>query len=477
MNATSNLNLPYIAPAQAQKHVTHNEAIRMLDAVAQAGVLDRHLTSPPAAPAEGDRYIVAAAGGGAWAGRDHALAAWQDGAWAFYDPRPGWLVWVIDENALLVWDGASWAPASAGGGGGVTPASLGDGSHALVGVNGAGADATNRLSVRTQAALFDSVDAGEGGTGDCRIVVNKEAASDTASCLFQTGFSGRAEFGLTGDDGFHIKVSANGVDWTDAINIDQQNGNVGVGTKNPPCKFSIGVSSASPADAEMLLAGSTPQFFMEATGQATDQKLWDWLVLGSALRGRAVNDANSGAANWINVIRSGATISQVGFPSGGVVVGAPTGGSKGAGAVNAQAVYDDNALLSCYVFDQALDGVIDEKKWDDKVPDQIIPEEKDIDPETGEETVISVEKRRKRSHAPMRKFKSRIGESYDPLTLDGYARHWKEKRHLTSMPNEATFDPETGVSAGDWIQRLVETVEIQAVLIEQLNVKLKALET
>ena len=69
----------------------------------------------------------------------------------------------------------------------------------------------------------------------------------------------------------------------------------------------------------------------------------------------------------------------------------------------------------------------------------------------------------------MRKFEQRIGGAHDPLTLDGYARHWKEKRHLTSMPNEASFDPERGMSAGEWIQRLVETVEIQAVLIEALN--------
>ena len=37
------------------------------------------------------------------------------------------------------------------------------------------------------------------------------------------------------------------------------------------------------------------------------------------------------------------------------------------------------------------------------------------------------------------------------------------------MPNEAAFDPEKGMAAGEWIQRLVETVEIQAVLIEELN--------
>lgn len=33
MDQTSNLKLPYIAPSHSQKHVTHNEAIRALDAL------------------------------------------------------------------------------------------------------------------------------------------------------------------------------------------------------------------------------------------------------------------------------------------------------------------------------------------------------------------------------------------------------------------------------------------------------------
>ena len=79
-----------------------------------------------------------------------------------------------------------------------------------------------------------------------------------------------------------------------------------------------------------------------------------------------------------------------------------------------------------------------------------------------------------RRHAPARRFAARIGGKYDPLTLDGYAPHWKEKRHLTSMPNEAAFDPVHGqLTTGEWIQRLVETVEIHAVLIDALNKALK----
>ena len=79
MDATDNLNLPYILPAQAQKHVTHNEALRILDAVIQIVVQDMTRATPPASPTEGQRHVVASDASGAWAGHIAAIATWQDG--------------------------------------------------------------------------------------------------------------------------------------------------------------------------------------------------------------------------------------------------------------------------------------------------------------------------------------------------------------------------------------------------------------
>lgn len=86
---TPNLGLPYILAAQSQKHVTHNDAIRALDAVIHLTVLDRNLATPPASPAEGDRYLVDASPTGVWAGHAGKIAAFQDGAWIFYTPKEG----------------------------------------------------------------------------------------------------------------------------------------------------------------------------------------------------------------------------------------------------------------------------------------------------------------------------------------------------------------------------------------------------
>jgi hypothetical protein len=110
MDATSNLSLPFIVAAQAQKHITHNEALRALDAVVQLAVLDKDLAAPPGSPSEGTRYIVAAGPAGAWAGHADSIAAFQDGAWAFYDPQAGWRAWVADEARLYLWSGSAWVP-------------------------------------------------------------------------------------------------------------------------------------------------------------------------------------------------------------------------------------------------------------------------------------------------------------------------------------------------------------------------------
>lgn len=215
---TPNLDLPYILAAQAQKHVTHNEALRLLDAVVQLTVLDRLLSAPPATPANGERYIIAGSPSGDWAGANpDTIAAYQDGAWTFLTPKPGWMSWVISEQALLVWTGSAWVAVSAGGGGG-GPA-LNPVSGGLVGIN-ATADSTNRLSLNAAAALFNHAGAGH------QLKINKAANTDTASLLFQTGFSGRAEFGTAGDDDFRIKVSPDGTVWSEAIVVDRTSGSV-----------------------------------------------------------------------------------------------------------------------------------------------------------------------------------------------------------------------------------------------------------
>jgi hypothetical protein len=220
MDNSPNLVLPYIQAAQAQKHITHNEAIRALDAIVQISVVDRDLSAPPGAPVEGQRYLIAAAPSGAWSGQAGKIAAWQDGAWMFYSPNVGWVAYVEDEAILIAYGGSAWNAVSS------------SSSVALLGINTT-ADTTNRLSIRSDASLFDNVGGGH------QHKINKAAAGDTASLLYQTGYSGRAEVGLSGDDKLHVKVSADGSVWFEAMVADGATGFVGFGTSTPATRLTV----------------------------------------------------------------------------------------------------------------------------------------------------------------------------------------------------------------------------------------------
>ena len=56
MTESAKLRIPYIAASQAQKHVTHNEGMTLLDTLVQLSVLDRDLNGPPVDPYEAYGY-------------------------------------------------------------------------------------------------------------------------------------------------------------------------------------------------------------------------------------------------------------------------------------------------------------------------------------------------------------------------------------------------------------------------------------
>ncbi|KQP61693.1 DUF2793 domain-containing protein [Methylobacterium sp. Leaf108] len=214
--ATANLALPLIAAAQASKHVTHNEALTALDSLVQLACLDKDLAAPPAGPREGDRYLVVTPSpAGPWAGLSGQVVRYHDGSWIGFAPKAGWFCWVVDEGDLYTFDGTAWI--------GFRATLTAFQNLARLGV-GTTADAGNPFAAKLNAALWTALGTGEGGTGDLRYTLKKEAAARTLSLLMQTGFSGRAEIGLTGDDDLHVKVSANGSAFLEALRVNRSNG-------------------------------------------------------------------------------------------------------------------------------------------------------------------------------------------------------------------------------------------------------------
>lgn len=74
----------------------------------QASVKDQNLTSPPASPAEGDRYIIPTAATGVWSGKSSQIAEYQASAWVYYTPAVGWTAYVDDEQKIYSWNGSAW---------------------------------------------------------------------------------------------------------------------------------------------------------------------------------------------------------------------------------------------------------------------------------------------------------------------------------------------------------------------------------
>lgn len=106
--ATGRLMLPMLEPGQAQKEVTHNEALARLDLAVQSSVTAAGVDTPPVGPSIGQSWIVGATPSGAWAGHAGALAGWTAGGWRFVAPFAGLSAWSVADGSLARFDGAAW---------------------------------------------------------------------------------------------------------------------------------------------------------------------------------------------------------------------------------------------------------------------------------------------------------------------------------------------------------------------------------
>jgi len=226
MTATPRHNLPLIVPAQAQKYITHNEALMTLDGLTQLSVESRTETVPPEPAPDGAAYIIGPDAGGAWLNKAGQIAVRSDGGWRYIVPKDGYLAWCLSENILLAHRLESWDLASAGG-------NLDETDQ--IGVN-ATPSLHNRLVVSSPNCLFTF---DEAQSGDARITVNKQNAASTASIVFQENYIGHAEFGLNEAHNFSLKTSTDGQSWEDALFLKTDNRYLGLNTTNPKGPLNI----------------------------------------------------------------------------------------------------------------------------------------------------------------------------------------------------------------------------------------------
>lgn len=109
----STLNV--LAEAQANGHVTFNEAMYLFSVLTRRGVNSRTTTAQPGAPTNGDAYIIpTGATGTDWSGEDGKIGYYVESVWKFIPPKEGMSVHVNDEDLDVKYSGSAWIAQTGG---------------------------------------------------------------------------------------------------------------------------------------------------------------------------------------------------------------------------------------------------------------------------------------------------------------------------------------------------------------------------
>lgn len=112
MMQTDRLGLPLLAAGQAQKEMTHNEALTMLDLAIALTVERDDLSAPPSSPGAGLCWIIGDGASGEWSGREGQIAGWTEAGWRFLLPHAGMGAWHMLDGHMLRFEGAAWVSES-----------------------------------------------------------------------------------------------------------------------------------------------------------------------------------------------------------------------------------------------------------------------------------------------------------------------------------------------------------------------------
>ena len=207
MEQSIRLDLPFIQASQAQKHITHNEALLRLDQITQLSVRSQDFDAPPSDPIEGDRYIAPSPSTWPDATGPH-LYSFEGGAWVKLTPRAGWVAWVQDTQSLVVFDGTQWTPA------------VGQGAFDALTVKGASA----YFEAASQSAQF-------------YLTLAKTLAAQRLGLGFNGTDGAQALVELTDTDTLRIVVTKDGTTYRDALAVDLSDGILSMET-TPRCEIS-----------------------------------------------------------------------------------------------------------------------------------------------------------------------------------------------------------------------------------------------
>jgi len=108
MAETFQFGLPLVAGAQAQKHVTVNEGLAILDAVTQLRFVSKTVSTPPALVQDGSAYLIPSNAVHDWENREGQIAISANGGWRYVTPKAGWQAFNIETGTSQLFDGTAW---------------------------------------------------------------------------------------------------------------------------------------------------------------------------------------------------------------------------------------------------------------------------------------------------------------------------------------------------------------------------------
>ena len=112
---TSRFALPYLFSGQAQKEMTHNEALIAIDALLHP-IVEETLNTPPAllnTVDAGKCWHIGNAPSGLWQNRARQIANWSGSSWRFVIPQRGMKVFNRATGVYNIFEIGNWVePAS-----------------------------------------------------------------------------------------------------------------------------------------------------------------------------------------------------------------------------------------------------------------------------------------------------------------------------------------------------------------------------
>jgi hypothetical protein len=189
------------------------------------------VSAQPITPRDGDIYMLpTGATGAVWSGfLAQEIVRYFDGFWYVLSHPEGTLIYVADENLYLCKSSLGWVGLDT---------LMRDIQNARYLGLGAIADDANPLVFKLNSALLTAKSGGEGGTGDLRLTLNREALGNTASILFKNNYVAQAEIGLLGNNNLCVKTKSEAGAWGEAIHVTPA-GQIGLGTSTPAQKLEI----------------------------------------------------------------------------------------------------------------------------------------------------------------------------------------------------------------------------------------------